>query len=67
MKRFGFKIDKAVGEWLIKEARSVSEKAEQLPPSMEREALLMEARAVDIAANIEEWLGSRDCAHPSKK
>src|SRR5215472_13952803 len=45
MKRFRFKPDKAVGERLIKETRLAREKAEQLPPSMEREALLMKARA----------------------
>ena len=55
---------KHVGERLIKEARLVREKAEQLPPSMEREALLMQARAVDIAANIEEWLDSPGLRSP---
>jgi hypothetical protein len=64
MKRCTFKPDKAVGKWLIKEARLAREKAEQLPPSMEREALLMEARAVDIAANIEEWLSSPGLRSP---
>jgi hypothetical protein len=55
---------KHVGERLIKEARLAREKAEQLPPSMEREALLMKARAVDIAANIEEWLNSPGLRSP---
>ena len=63
-KRFRSKPDKAVGERLIKEARLAREKAEQLPPSMEREALLMDARAVDIAANIEEWLNSPGLRSP---
>jgi len=63
-KRFRSKPDNAVGEWLIKEARLAREKAEQLPPSMEREDLLMKARAVDIAANIEEWLNSPGLRSP---
>ena len=64
MKHVRFKPDRAVGERLIKEARLAKEKAEQLPPSMEREALLKRARAVDIAANIEEWLNSPGLRSP---
>ena len=64
MKHVRFKPDKAVGERLIKEARLAREKVEQLPPSMEREALLMKIRAVDIAANIEEWLNSPGLRSP---
>ena len=64
MKHVRSKPDKAVGERLIKEARLAREKAEQLPPSTEREALLMKARAVDIAANIEEWLNSPGLRSP---
>jgi len=63
-KRSRSKPDKAVGERLIKEARLAREKAERLPPSMERETLLMKARAVDIAANIEEWLNSPGLRSP---
>jgi phosphoenolpyruvate-protein kinase (PTS system EI component) len=63
-KRFRSKPDKAVGKRLIKEARLARERAEQLPPSMEREALLKKARAVDIAANIEEWLDSPGLRSP---
>ena len=63
-KRFRSKPDKAVGERLIKEARLAREKAEQLPPSKEREALLKKARTVDIAANIEEWLNSPGLRSP---
>ena len=63
-KRFRSKPDKAVGERLIKEARLAREKAEQLPPNTEREALLIKARAVDIAANIEEWLNSPGLRSP---
>ena len=64
MKHVRFKPDRAVGKRLIKEARLAREKTEQLLPSMEREALLMEARAIDVAANIEEWLNSPGLRSP---
>ncbi|MEH2488806.1 hypothetical protein [Bradyrhizobium sp. AZCC 2230] len=56
MRRFRFKPDKALGERLIKEARLAREKAEQLPPSPEQEALLKKVQESDVAARIAEWL-----------
>lgn len=50
MKRLRFKQDKAVGERLIKEARLAREKADQLSPGAEREALLEKAREADATA-----------------
>jgi hypothetical protein len=58
MKRHRFKQDRAIGERLIEEARLAREKAQQLPPSAEREDLLREARAADITAHIDERLKS---------
>ncbi|TYL96138.1 hypothetical protein FXB40_12505 [Bradyrhizobium rifense] len=65
MKRFRFKPDKALGERLIKEARLAREKAEQLPPSPEQEALLKKANESDVAGRIAEWLNSSDLKPPT--
>lgn len=58
MKRHRFKQDKTLGERLINEARLAREKADQLPPRVDREDLLRKAREADIAAHIDEWLTS---------
>lgn len=65
MKRLRFKQDKTVGERLIKEARLAREKAEQLPPGAEREALLKKARQADLAGHIDEWLNSPGLKTPT--
>ena len=65
MKRLRFKPNKALGEQLIREARLAREKAEQLPPGEERNALLKKARQADTAAHINEWLSSPGLKAPT--
>ncbi|MBR0716113.1 hypothetical protein JQ632_19400 [Bradyrhizobium liaoningense] len=66
MRRFRFKPDRTLGERLIKEARLAREKADQLPPSEEREDRLKQGREAYIAANTDEWLNSPGLQPPKK-
>ena len=65
MKRRRFKQERALGERLIEEARRAREKAEQLPPSKERDALLKKAQEVDMTARIDQWLSSPGLKAPT--
>jgi hypothetical protein len=58
VKRLRFKPDKALGERLIEEARQARQKAAQLPPGDERDALLKKARRADTEAHINDWVNS---------
>jgi hypothetical protein len=65
MKRHRFKQDRTLGERLIKEAKLARERAEQLPPGKEKEALLEKAREADVTARIDEWLNSPGLRGPT--
>lgn len=64
MKRLRFKQDRSLGERLIQEARQAREKADQLPPEKEREALKEKAREDDVAVQIDKWIDSPDLLPP---
>ncbi|MGY8681827.1 hypothetical protein Q2941_29180 [Bradyrhizobium sp. UFLA05-153] len=65
MKRHRFKHEKLLGERLAKAARLAREKADQLPPGAERDALLEKARQADATAHIDGWLNSPGLKPPT--
>ena len=48
----------SLGERLDEQAKEAREKAKEMPPCVERERLLKEARQAETASNINEWLTS---------
>jgi hypothetical protein len=46
------------GPGLSEEAECLREQAKMVPPGIERDELLREARQADTAAHIDEWLSS---------
>ena len=53
-----FKQTSSLKDRLLSFAREVSDKAAELRPGPERDALLRKARQADVAANIDEWANS---------
>lgn len=49
---------KSFKDRLLQEAQRDRERAETLPPGIEREALVKKARQSETAAHIDEWLSS---------
>jgi hypothetical protein len=58
------KQETSLNERLANEAHLAIEKADQLPPGPEREALLKKARQADTAAHINDWLNSPGLRSP---
>jgi len=58
IKRRRFKQQITLEDRLSAWAKSVEQKAAQLPPGPEREALIKKARQADIAAHLNEWAKS---------
>jgi hypothetical protein len=53
-----FKQPQSLAERLANEAERLRKRALLLPPSNEREDLLMRAREADVTAELERWLTS---------
>jgi hypothetical protein len=52
------------GPRLSEEAERLREQAKTVPPGIKRDELLRQARQADTAAQIDEWLSSRELQPP---
>jgi len=52
-------------ERMADEARHLRERAEELPPGLERELLLRQARKDEVASHLTEWLTSPGLQSPT--
>lgn len=57
-KRRRFKHSQSLQDRLAAFAKSVREKAEDLPPGIERDDMLRKARQADTAAHLDNWVNS---------
>jgi hypothetical protein len=49
---------------LAKQAKAIRDRAEELPPGAERDALMKKAREAEAGANIEGWITSSGLQPP---
>jgi len=52
-------------ERMADEARDLRERAEELPPGLQRELLLRQARQDEVASHLTEWLTSPGLQSPT--
>ena len=53
-----FKENAPLGQRLTEQAKRLREEARPMPPGMERERLIRQARQAESAAHMQEWLTS---------
>ena len=53
------------GERLAEEAQRLRDRAQALPPGVERDELIRKARQTDTASHMNEWLTSPGLASPT--
>jgi hypothetical protein len=53
-----FKQVTSLKDRLIQEAESLRKQAQEMPPGIRRDELLMKAREAEAAARIDDWLAS---------
>lgn len=64
MKRRRFKQTISLEERLADEAKRLREKAQSLPPGLERERAIRKARQAETGAHMSEWLRSPGLTSP---
>lgn len=64
MERRRIKHTMSLGERLAEQARDLRERAKDMPPRVERDALIRRARQAETASRMNEWLSSPGLASP---
>ena len=65
VKRRRFKQSKSLKDRLASFAKAIRDKASDLPPGAEREELLKQARQLDTASHLDDWINSPGLRPPT--
>jgi hypothetical protein len=67
MQRRRFEQTSPLDQRLEEQAKRLRKEAQGVPPGGEREKLIRKARQAETAADMQEWLLSRDYRRPDRK